>query len=160
MPNELEQKARELWIAEHRHDAGRVVAIKAGLLTADDRRALRAIAAALQARQPGAQAVAAHAYMQPETLNSCDPVRFEQCRREYPDTYADWYPVYTHPQPPSIPEPSEDDAKSAMDAFDKAVRAMPAMVPADPSAKWTTGLMLAALADFAARLRERIGGGV
>lgn len=59
MANELEQRAKELWIAEHRHDAGRVTAIKAGLLTADDRRALRAIVAALQqAQQPGAQAVA------------------------------------------------------------------------------------------------------
>jgi hypothetical protein len=133
---------------------------------------IAAIAAALQAQQPGAQAV--------ELVDLSTALARVRARASEPGTAKQHGPQFaaglraaanmlegmriaksvhvTHPQPPSIPEPSREDAESALDAFDKAVRAMPPLAPADPSVKWATGLMLAALRDFAARLRERIGG--
>jgi hypothetical protein len=107
------------------------------------------IAAALQAQQPGAQAVA-------WAPNRVRTEVYEDGKWRTLCVYG-----FSRPdtQPPSIPEPSEEDVEAARDAFDKAVRAKPAMVPADPSAKWTTDLMRAALTTYTARLRERIGGG-
>lgn len=41
------------------------------------------------------------AYMEPETLNSAEPVIFEDCAAKWPNDYIGWFPVYRlrHPTP-------------------------------------------------------------
>jgi hypothetical protein len=103
--------------------------------------ALRAIAAALQTQQPGAQAVG---YVSPHVIehlrnggHSCTTIT---AHRAMLDDVA----LYT--QPPSIPEPSKDDVHAACCAFPKSY----------PGLYEDTR---AALTTYTARLRERIGGG-
>jgi hypothetical protein len=107
-------------------------------------RHIRAAIAALQAQQPGAQAAA---YCDPsDPINS---TAFAWLGTDRTERHRE--PLFTHPQPPSIPEPSEADAESACAAFYAAQQGYRLRVKAKD--------MLAGLADYTARLRERIGGG-
>ena len=105
-----------------------------------------------EAQQPGAQAVAwrwvdkeggtdLHSWRNmPPHKEALEAKKNGLCGIEY---------AYTHPQPPSIPEPSEDDVEAAKDAFDDVYDGMPGSDR--PSLR-------AALTTYTARLRERIGG--
>jgi hypothetical protein len=92
---------------------------------------------------PGAQAVAWHTddHLTDKSATTYDPVIADRWRAKgWPVT-----PHYTHPQPPSIPEPSEDDVDAAYGAF---------------CAAWTKTKreqVADILTTYTARLRERIG---
>lgn len=127
MPTELEQRARELLAAE-------LVACESGehanwilhdgSLNYLERSALAAIAAALQAQQPDAQAVVwALQFPDDDRLNLS--IVFDT--KEEAENYADKcgsniviVPLYLHPQPPTsnvlreIPEPSAECWRRAM----------------------------------------------
>lgn len=139
MPTEQQRAKFEAWICSQPRDTPGY-AIET---------AWAAWQAALQAQQPGAQAVAWHTddHLTDKSATTYDPVIADRWRAKgWPVT-----PHYTDPQPPSIPEPSEDDVEAAKDAFDDVYDGMPGSDR--PSLR-------AALATYTARLRERIGGGV
>jgi hypothetical protein len=139
MPTELERRARELLAAEYRADgvddfADEVLKRPFELLNRDEKRALRAIVAALQAQQPGAQAVA-------QAPNRVRTEVYEDGKWRTLCVYG-----FSRPdtQPPSIPEPSEEDVELAHQAYSFA---------GGPVFK----RIRAALTTYTARLRERIG---
>lgn len=114
------------------------------------RKAANELEAALQAQQPGAQAVGVI--------------------RENPDDiglYADFDnmpPVGTklYTQPPSIPEPSEEDVEAAARAIaqsDVDESGMSFDIHWTANAKVLRADARSALTTYTARLRERIGGG-
>lgn len=145
----IEQRARELLAAEV-EAAGRKLSARAivhgGIVSVEIEEALSAIAAALQAQQPGAQAVG---YVSPSVVehlrnggHACTTITAHQAM---PDDVA----LYTGPQPPSIPEPNHDDIAAALDAYMAKMR--------DDRSLWAS--IEAALTAYTARLLERIGGG-
>ena len=72
----------------------------------------RTDAAALQVQQPGAQAVAWHTddHLTDKSATTYDPVIADRWRAKgWPVT-----PHYTNPQPPSIPDPSDEDIDGAL----------------------------------------------
>jgi hypothetical protein len=152
----IEQRARELLAVELSSDADLARMVKtgsyAGLVYATE--ALRAIVAALQTQQPGAQAVAWRYQFFGEKGWSWALVP------KVPDFIkgrAIIEPLYTHPQPPSIPEPSEADVEASCIAYD-------AELGINTSPEWLSEIddktpIRAALTTYTARLRERIGGG-
>lgn len=121
--------------------------------------ALRAIVAALQAQQPGAQAVAWHTddHLTDKSATTYDPVIADRWRAKgWPVT-----PHYTDPQPPSIPEPSEDDVEAALFAMDarftkRTKRPGYASLSEADKSIVKEGIR-AALTTYTARLRERLG---
>lgn len=110
MTDTLEQRARGLLASEFPlADGFSAVLVRdmsiPQLGVVDTAIALRAIVAALQAQQPGAQAVAWHTddHLTDKSATTYDPVIADRWRAKgWPVT-----PHYTDPQPPSIPEPSE-----------------------------------------------------
>jgi hypothetical protein len=176
MPTELEQRARELLAAEYerrgyRHQAA---GVRAGTYPAYDEQKdifCKAIAAALQAQQPingdveSSKPAAVPSvdggpgnYVAPASPPSQQPdaqaVGYIDEGDDGSGMFAEFYPdrdlsvgakLYT--QPPSIPDPSEEDIGASIDAHGPAL--------ADGTA-WSA--MRAALTTYTARLRERIGG--
>lgn len=102
------------------------------------------------AQQPGAQAVAWIGTM-PNGLRYAHLV--EPTAEE---GYKEIVPLYTHPQPPSIPEPSEADAKAAECDRVRHLKAISAYGSAGVDERYDMA-MRAALTTYTARLRERIG---
>jgi hypothetical protein len=209
MPTELEQLAMfEAWLSTQPTATPVITVEQAGGAEGDTRYmspstslAWKAWQAALQAQQPGAQAVACfETWLDrdwPLWRNDPSHPSVARCRRAWeaaallPDppslsegaqavlfAPADWeeelhsdgdvlvgrafekfvVPLYTHPQPPSIPEPSEADVEAA--AIDLWHRFAP-----DDHIKWGEETHRAEYRDSAksllttdrARLRERIG---
>ena len=165
MPTELEQRARELLAAEYERQGSRgfAEALRSGGDAGTDVFYLRAITAALQAQQPGEPMFTASMYGSAEAASKA---RAEWEAQQPGAQAADLYTVDDSaqacsdgccggcqfrpyiPQPPSIPEPSEDDVEAAKDAFDDVYDGMPGSDR--PSLR-------AALATYTAWLRERIG---
>jgi hypothetical protein len=161
MPTELERRARELfeaWLDRQPAEYLTITAEQAGGKSGDDRYlspstslAWNAWQAALQAQQPGAQAVEPYAYefykLMFDSMGGWER-RIEHnlpLRHDDPSRIRDIKPLYTHPQPPSISEPSEDDVDAAYAAF---------------CAAWTKTKreqVADILTTYTARLRERIG---
>jgi hypothetical protein len=169
MPTELELRARELLAAEQESAGFPYTAwrIREQIdLTDDEAIAIRAIAAALPAQQPGAQAVAPEVAVAWQRRIRGDSGKW-LAWSEWEDLYGEgkvqkvgrfdceYRPLYTHPQPPSIPEPSEDDVEASCIAYD-------AEIGLDTSPEWLSEIddktpIRAALTTYTARLRERIG---
>jgi hypothetical protein len=101
------------------------------------------------AQQPGAQAVA---YCDPsDPINS---TAFAWPGTDRAERHRE--PLFTHPQPPSIPEPSEADVEAACIAYD-------AELGINTSPEWLSEIddktpIRAALTTYTALLREKIGG--
>jgi hypothetical protein len=155
MPTELERRAREL-LKSAIADVGLSFNGEEGSLFYDaghEAAALRAIAAALQAQQPGAQAVA------------------EVCRNAWGNLYLHWLSsiqdaglgakFYTHPQPLTsnvlreIPEPSEADVEAAESERTRSINAISAYGSAGVDERYDMA-MRAALTTYTARLRESL----
>lgn len=139
MPTELERKARAILrdVYAKRGDWAVGNAARNGTLSVhDDETVVAAIAAALQAQQPGAQAV--DLYTVDDSAQACSDGCCGGCQfRPY------------IPHPPSIPEPSEEDVDVACEALD---------FDNDVFAHMRERVQ-GVLATYTARLRERIGGG-
>ena len=152
MTDTLEQRARGLLASEFPlADGFSAVLVRdmsiPQLGVVDTAIALRAIVAALQAQQPGAQAVAWHTddNLTDKSATTYDPVIADRWR-------AKGWPVTPHylGQPPSIPEPSAGDVELAWSTLRSTTQ------PRDSCA--CDGDMRAVLTTYTARLRERIGG--
>ena len=159
----LKQRARELLAAESERDGYTYAAWRIRNGEADKEAPMRAIVAALQAQQPDEPMFTASMYGSAEAASKA---RAEWEAQQPGAQAADLYTVDDSaqacsdgccggcqfrpyiPQPPSIPEPSEDDVEAAKDAFDDVYDGMPGSDR--PSLR-------AALATYTARLRERIG---
>lgn len=152
MPTELERRARELpnehgfeqWYTESAFDYERN---PIGSYDCDiARRAWHAALAALQAQQPGAQAVAwivrSDKLADAVTIYKGEAQTLARVRDG--GSYA---PLFTHPQPPSTPEPSGGDVDEAVAAFNESYLD-------DGSTK--RAAIRAALTTYTARLRESL----
>ena len=141
MTDTLEQRARGLLASEFPlADGFSAVLVRdmsiPQLGVVDTAIALRAIVAALQAQQPGAQAV--DLYTVDDSAQACSDGCCGGCQfRPY------------IPHPPSIPEPSEEDVDVACEALD---------FDNDVFAHMRERVQ-GVLTTYTARLRERIGGG-
>jgi hypothetical protein len=179
MPTELELRARELLAAEQESAGFPYTAwrIREQIdLTDDEAIAIRAIAAALPAQQPGAQAVAPEVAVAWQRRIRGDSGKW-LAWSEWEDLYGEgkvqkvgrfdceYRPLYTHPQPTegttpvvTIPEPSEEDAKVAECDRVRHLKAISAYGSAGVDERYDMA-MRAALTTYTARLRDRIGGG-
>jgi hypothetical protein len=100
------------------------------------------------AQQPGAQAVGTLTIEHFRGSAAMENFDLDYFGTLAPGSYA----IFTHPQPPSIPEPSEADVRASMEAYDMAIPGI------GPTASSTVARIRAALTTYTARLRERIGG--
>lgn len=157
MPTELEQRARELLAAEYERQGSRgfAEALRSGGDAGTDVFYLRAIVAALQAQQPGAQVV--------ELVDLSTALARVRARASESGTAKQHGPQFAAglraaanmlegmriAQPPSIPEPSDADVELAWSTLRSTTQ------PRDSCA--CDGDMRAVLSGFAARLRERVG---
>ena len=154
MPTELEQRARDRRFAEVTTvPMDTMDRLLSGRATEGDQMLAYNALAALQAQQPGAQAVAWHTddHLTDKSATTYDPVIADRWRAKgWPVT-----PHYLAPQPPSIPELSDEDVVQVRSAFNLAVMRTPGTIDQIYNVAWKD-----ALTTYTARLRERIGGGV
>lgn len=112
---------------------------------------------ALQAQQPGAQAVAfrfRHEGPWSRWLEMNELHHYDRNGSLVNGPAPAWEVEYANlAQPPSIPEPSEEDAKAVLHALIVCRGTYENEIPIDAED------MRAALTTYTARLRERIGGG-
>ena len=168
MTDTLEQRARGLLASEFPlADGFSAVLVRdmsiPQLGVVDTAIALRAIVAALQAQQPGAQVV--------ELVDLSTALARVRARASESGTAKQHGPQFAAglraaanmlegmriAQPPSIPEPSEDDAKVAECDRVRHLKAISAYGSAGVDERYDMA-MRAALTTYTARLRERIGG--
>lgn len=120
MPTELEQRARELLAAEYERQGSRgfAEALRSGGDAGTDVFYLRAITAALQAQQPGAQAVAfrfRHEGPWSRWLEMNELHHYDRNGSLVNGPAPAWEVEYAYlGQPPSIPEPSDEDIDGAL----------------------------------------------
>lgn len=113
MPTELERKARAILrdVYAKRGDwAVGNAALNGTLSVHDDETVVTAIVAALQAQQPGAQAVGTLTIEHFRGSAAMENFDLDYFGTLAPGSYA----IFTHPQPPSIPEPSAEHWRMAI----------------------------------------------